>query len=194
MRNCAVCAAYSSTKSSRLTRLAFARLSQKYLKLERKINSVLFRPSSPTSPNLVKYWGCINKNKNTEGIVFDCVKSELTLSTTSRPLLQKTLQTSTWPRTLDKIFSQLLSCLLPLHDEGIVHRDVKPENVMVDVGGNLRIIDLGDYTISFIEQPSPQLTRRYAPLLASLVRLSSSMFQPKKILQSLQILQNRPRR
>ncbi|GMH87485.1 hypothetical protein TL16_g10872 [Triparma laevis f. inornata] len=128
--------------------------SQKYLKLERKINSVLFRPSSPTSPNLVKYWGCINKNQKTEGIVFDCVKSELTLSTTSRPLLQKNLQTSTWPRTLDKIFSQLLSCLLPLHDEGIVHRDVKPENVMVDVGGNLRIIDLGSAAVCFSQKKS----------------------------------------
>eukprot|EP00471_Norrisiella_sphaerica_P007315 CAMPEP_0184480462 /NCGR_PEP_ID=MMETSP0113_2-20130426/1965_1 /TAXON_ID=91329 /ORGANISM="Norrisiella sphaerica, Strain BC52" /LENGTH=498 /DNA_ID=CAMNT_0026858965 /DNA_START=218 /DNA_END=1714 /DNA_ORIENTATION=- len=42
-----------------------------------------------------------------------------------------------------KLMYQLLSCLASLHDIGVCHRDVKPENILVPTKGPLKLIDLG---------------------------------------------------
>ena len=39
------------------------------------------------------------------------------------------------------IFAQLLAALAHLHERGFVHRDVKPENLIVDESGTARLID-----------------------------------------------------
>ena len=39
------------------------------------------------------------------------------------------------------VFKQLLAALGHMHERGYVHRDVKPENVIVDARGNARLID-----------------------------------------------------
>lgn len=38
-------------------------------------------------------------------------------------------------------FEGLLAGLAHLHERGVVHRDVKPENVIVDIGGRARLLD-----------------------------------------------------
>jgi len=40
------------------------------------------------------------------------------------------------------ILGELCSALSALHSLGFVHRDVKPENIMLDKGGRLKLIDL----------------------------------------------------
>jgi len=41
------------------------------------------------------------------------------------------------------LFTQLIMALHELHSEGIVHRDVKPENIIISPSGQLKIIDFG---------------------------------------------------
>ena len=42
-----------------------------------------------------------------------------------------------------KFFWQILSAIDHMHQCGIVHRDVKPDNILIDEEGNLKIIDFG---------------------------------------------------
>jgi tRNA A-37 threonylcarbamoyl transferase component Bud32 len=41
------------------------------------------------------------------------------------------------------IVSQILSGLRHVHEQGVIHRDLKPWNVLIDSGGNCRIVDFG---------------------------------------------------
>ena len=47
------------------------------------------------------------------------------------------------PRKAVQLALQICSGLKEAHAQGIVHRDLKPENVMIDVQGNVKIMDFG---------------------------------------------------
>ncbi|PRP79766.1 map/microtubule affinity-regulating kinase 2,4 [Planoprotostelium fungivorum] len=44
---------------------------------------------------------------------------------------------------LFRLFSQLVSALKHCHARGVVHRDIKSQNIMIDIEGNLKLIDFG---------------------------------------------------
>ncbi len=47
------------------------------------------------------------------------------------------------PEPAALVARELCSALLTAHTEGIVHRDIKPENIMLDVGGQVKLMDFG---------------------------------------------------
>lgn len=42
-----------------------------------------------------------------------------------------------------RIFNQMLSALNYCHHQGVVHRDLKPDNIMIDNTGRIKVIDFG---------------------------------------------------
>lgn len=47
------------------------------------------------------------------------------------------------PRQACEVISQVLGALAAAHDQGLVHRDVKPENVLVSTDGVVKVTDFG---------------------------------------------------
>lgn len=52
-------------------------------------------------------------------------------------------------RKIRKLAIKLISAVVSVHKEGIIHRDIKPQNVLVDKRGNVYLVD---YDISRIER------------------------------------------
>jgi hypothetical protein len=54
-----------------------------------------------------------------------------------------------------RLFIPLCEALVHVHEQGVVHRDIKPGNILIDRGGRARLVDLG---LAFAED-DPSLTR-----------------------------------
>ncbi|MEM6995941.1 MAG: serine/threonine-protein kinase [Myxococcota bacterium] len=62
----------------------------------------------------------------------------------------------TWREVID-VFAQVGTALGVAHDSGLVHRDVKPDNVVVDAHGRARVLDFG-LALAFRAGPTPDPT------------------------------------
>jgi len=57
------------------------------------------------------------------------------------------------------IVAQTCAALQYAHDQGVVHRDVKPENILLDRAGNVKIADFGLARVLAGDAPPSRLTR-----------------------------------
>jgi len=73
------------------------------------------------------------------------------------------------PREVQMIVAELIIALEELHKRKIIHRDIKPRNILFDADGH---VVLGDYGISrdFNLPPSPSALKESAPTLRHRVR------------------------
>ena len=78
--------------------------------------------------------------------VYDVVKTETGVTVLEEYVDGQTvadyLQTGLYsPSGVGKVISSLCDALDLLHSHQIIHKDIKPENVMIDSGGNVKLID-----------------------------------------------------
>src|SRR5262245_21585909 len=62
--------------------------------------------------------------------------------------LARRLQTPMDPQTAVRIVRQIASALAHAHERGVVHRDVKPSNILIDQRGNAYLADFGVATFA----------------------------------------------
>jgi pimeloyl-ACP methyl ester carboxylesterase len=62
--------------------------------------------------------------------------------------LARRLQTPIDPATAVRIVRQIASALAHAHERGVVHRDVKPSNILIDTRGNAYLADFGVATFA----------------------------------------------
>ncbi len=96
-----------------------------------------------TCENIVKILGhrnmvCTNKETNTKEKV-GCIFLEYVSGET----LSNTDITRITSKQKFKIIKQLLSAIETAHFNGIIHRDINPNNIMIDENGDVKVIDFG---------------------------------------------------
>ena len=86
-------------------------------------------------PNIVKVWN-VSFGTNFQYIVMEYI-SGITL----KEYMINNRKIS-WQNAL-KIIKQILSALSHAHSMGVVHRDIKPQNIMISDDGSIKVMDFG---------------------------------------------------
>lgn len=90
------------------------------------------------NPHLVEMYGACE----VDGIIY--VVSKLVQGVDFNVFLsQKIRQMPSFVERICRLYFQILDALSYLHSRGILHLDIKPSNIMMENGCNLRLMDLG---------------------------------------------------
>jgi len=110
-----------------------------------------FAPGGTLQEVVAKVRG-LPTHARTGGILADAVNDAVQRTGTSMgddSSAQRRLRASTWPETVCRLGIQLAQALEYAHSRGVLHRDVKPANILLSGDGSPK---LADFNISFCSQ------------------------------------------
>ncbi|KAK9722610.1 Nitrogen permease reactivator protein [Basidiobolus ranarum] len=97
----------------------------------------------------------------------------------------KTRKGSLSPEKIDTWFKQVVSAVAYMHTIGVVHRDIKGENVLLDSQDNAKLIDFGladVYKTAFESTPRPSNGKSGSfPYIAPEVHINSKCYDGRKV-------------
>ena len=100
------------------------------------------QPEMPGSKHVPSYYGDYTFAGNTH-LVTDLIDGPSLSSVLSSSSLQTLLSAPTVTSAVDSLAHQLLSALTFLSAASIVHRDIKPDNVLISPEGTVKVVDFG---------------------------------------------------
>ena len=103
--------------------------------LHRRFQREALSATSLTHPNIVSVYD-VGEDRDMHYIVMEYIKGK-----TLKQYIQEFSPLS--PAKSVQIMKQLTSAIAHAHENGIIHRDIKPQNILVDVEGNVKITDFG---------------------------------------------------
>jgi CHASE2 domain-containing sensor protein len=77
------------------------------------------------------------------------------------------------------LFARVCDALHAVHERGVVHRDIKPDNVLVDGAGQPKVIDFGVARVLSADLPLPALQTRGENLVGTLQYMSPEQVGPE---------------
>lgn len=116
-------------------------------------------------PNLVQMLGCCEEAPN-KGDIF--IVSRMVSGQNIDQFINTNIRSMPQPeRRICELFMPVLDALGYLHEKSILHLDIKPSNIMMEKGKNVRLMDLGIADITVATDNNPTLssvmgTPRYA--------------------------------
>ncbi|MEO4053571.1 Stk1 family PASTA domain-containing Ser/Thr kinase [Solibacillus sp. CAU 1738] len=103
--------------------------------LHRRFQREALSATSLTHPNIVSIYD-VGEDGNMHYIVMEYIEGK-----TLKQYIQEFSPLS--PARSVHIMKQLTSAIAHAHENGIIHRDIKPQNILVDLDGNVKITDFG---------------------------------------------------
>lgn len=103
--------------------------------LHRRFQREALSATSLTHPNIVSVYD-VGEDRDMHYIVMEYIKGK-----TLKQYIQEFSPLS--PAKSVQIMKQLTSAIAHAHENGIIHRDIKPQNILVDDEGNVKITDFG---------------------------------------------------